>query len=263
VHGHREAVCPGGVFDASDPKDADRCAQTLMQRGRYDRRPWVYRTTPVAGTKRQRFLRRAFDVVFSAAALLFTGPFYPLIMLAIWLEDGRPFFFVHHRQTLGGRDFACLKFRTMTRDAESLRGALAGRNLCDGPQFHINDDPRLLRIGRLLRRLHLDELPQFVNVLLGDMSVIGPRPSPDNENQCCPAWREARLSVKPGITGLWQVDRTRAPDSDFQEWIRHDLEYVDRRSLGLDALILCKTVEDVCRRAAGHVPAFDRDRRAA
>ncbi len=100
----------------------------------------------------------------------------------------------------------------------------------------------------MLRRFHLDEMPQFVNVLLGHMSVIGPRPSPDDENQYCPAWRDARLSVKPGVTGLWQVDRTRAPNTDFQEWIRHDLEYVERHSWRLDLRIMCKTAENMLDR---------------
>ncbi|MEC8818795.1 MAG: sugar transferase, partial [Planctomycetota bacterium] len=90
---------------------------------------------------------------------------------------------------------------------------------------------------------HLDELPQFWNVLTGDMSLVGPRPSPDKENQFCPAWREARLSVRPGITGLWQVERTRAPGLDFQEWIRYDIEYVNKASLLLDAKICIKTIQ--------------------
>ncbi|MBT8485802.1 MAG: sugar transferase [Phycisphaerales bacterium] len=186
--------------------------------------------------------KRIFDVVFSLLALLLAAPLFPLIMLAIWLEDGRPFFFAHRRQTIDGRVFKCLKFRTMCNGAEQLRERLAEQNLCDGPQFHIDNDPRLLRIGRLLRKLHLDEVPQFLNVLAGDMHVVGPRPSPHEENQFCPAWREARLSVRPGITGLWQVCRTRAPNVDFQEWIRYDLEYVHRLSWRLDLWIIAQTM---------------------
>jgi len=197
--------------------------------------PRPRRRTRIAG-------KRLFDVVFSVLALLATAPLFPLIMLAIWLEDGRPFFFSHTRQKRGGHAFECYKFRTMHRFAEQLQGALAERNLCDGPQVNLRNDPRILRCGRLLRRLHLDELPQFVNVLLGQMSVIGPRPSPERENRVCPAWRDARLSVRPGITGLWQVSRTRAPQVDFQEWIRYDLEYVRRRSWRLDLWILVRTV---------------------
>ena len=188
---------------------------------------------------------RLFDIIFSLAILALLGPVFPLIMLAIWLEDGRPFFFKHVRQTVGGREFVCYKFRTMCKDADRLKADLSDSNVCDGPQFHIDDDPRLLRIGKVLRRFHLDELPQFFNVLLGQMNVIGPRPSPENENQFCPAWRETRLSVRPGLTGLWQVNRTRAPDTDFQEWIRFDLDYVHRRSWWLDLWIIYETTKGI------------------
>lgn len=186
-------------------------------------------------------VRRTINVVLSAMGILVSLPLYPFIMLAIWLEDGRPFFFAHMRQTRGGRKFTCHKFRTMHRNAEARRRALEAMNVCDGPQFHIENDPRLLRSGKFLRRFHLDELPQLWDVLKGDMDLIGPRPSPDEENQCCPAWREARLSVNPGLTGLWQVKRTRAPSLDFQEWIRYDLEYIDRRTWWLDIAILWRT----------------------
>ncbi|MEE8458547.1 MAG: sugar transferase [Phycisphaerales bacterium] len=204
-------------------------------------------------TRRRLFTRRLFDIAFSLVALTLTAPLFPLIMFAIWLDDGRPFFFAHTRQTLGGRNFVCIKFRTMCKNAEQLKEGIAGQNVCDGPQFHIEDDPRLLRVGRLLRRFHLDELPQFVNVLFGHMSVIGPRPSPDDENQFCPAWRDARLSVRPGVTGLWQVSRTRAPQADFQEWIRHDLDYVEHQSWGLDLMIIYKTTRDIISRVCAAV----------
>lgn len=200
---------------------------------------------PSAVTRPRRVARRLFDIAFSVATLALAAPLVPLIMLAIWWEDGRPVFFAQTRQTRGGRNFVCFKFRTMCRNAEQLKAQLVRRNVCDGPQFHAEDDPRLLRVGRFLRRFHLDELPQFVNVLLGQMSVIGPRPSPDDENQFCPAWRDARLSVRPGLTGLWQVNRTRAPNSDFQEWIRHDLDYVESQSLRLDLLIIFKTTGNI------------------
>ncbi|MDX2116377.1 MAG: sugar transferase [Planctomycetota bacterium] len=193
----------------------------------------------------RRVSKRAFDVLMSVAVLLLTLPLYPLIMLAIYLEDGRPFFFGHRRQTLGGREFPCWKFRTMIKDAERLKAQLALQNQADGPQFFIERDPRLLRCGHWLRRFQFDELPQFWNVLLGHMSVVGPRPSPDKENQFCPAWREARLSVRPGITGLWQVRRTRLPETDFQEWIRYDLEYVQHQSWRLDLWIILQTVRKI------------------
>ena len=189
-----------------------------------------------------RFSKLAFDAVFASLAVLFTLPLYPFIMLAIWIEDGRPFFFVHRRETLGGREFPCIKFRSMRKDAEKMKAQLRGKNQADGPQFYIENDPRLTRVGRFLRRYNLDELPQFFNVLAGHMSIVGPRPSPYSENQYCPPWREARLSVRPGITGLWQIKRTRRAGTDFQEWIRYDIEYVEKRTFWMDLVIILKTV---------------------
>ena len=118
----------------------------------------------------------------------------------------------------------------------------AREHQADGPQFFIENDPRVTRVGRVIRKLQIDELPQFLNVLAGHMSVVGPRPSPYKENQYCPPWREARLSVRPGVTGLWQVSRTRRKGLDFQEWIRYDLSYVSSASWSLDLRILWRTV---------------------
>lgn len=189
--------------------------------------------------------KRLFDVVVSLAVLAVTLPFYPLIILAIVIEDGWPPFFAHRRQTLGGREFNCIKFRSMRRNAEVVKRQLAALNKADGPQFYFEHDPRLTRVGSFLRRTHLDELPQFINVLMGDMSIVGPRPSPSDENQFNPAWREARLSVRAGITGLWQVRRTRRPGLDFQEWIKYDLEYVRNSSWWMDLSIMFKTARKI------------------
>ncbi len=194
------------------------------------------------GSRRPRRGKRAFDVAFSLAVLIATAPIYPIAVAIILIEDGWPPFFAHRRQTLRGREFPCLKFRTMRKDAEKLKAELAKQNQADGPQFFIENDPRLLKSGKWFRRFQIDELPQFLNVLAGHMSVVGPRPSPDKENQYCPAWREARLSVRPGVTGLWQVRRTREPETDFQEWIRYDLEYVRRQGWRLDLWIIVQTV---------------------
>ena len=185
--------------------------------------------------------KRLFDIAFSSIALLLTAPLFPLVMLAIWLEDGSPVFFVHRRQSIGGQEFGCIKFRVMRPDAERVKSVLGSRNRSDGPQFYLPDDPRLLKVGWFLRRWNIDELPQFINVLLGHMSVVGPRPSPDHENQFCPTWREVRLSVRPGLTGLWQVCRTRKPNVDFQEWIRYDLEYIEHRTWLMDLSIILRT----------------------
>lgn len=190
----------------------------------------------------QRGLKRAFDIVFATVALLITLPIYPVVMLAIWLEDGRPFFFPHVRECRGGVNFPCLKFRTMRKDAEDIKRDLMARNQADGPQFFIDNDPRISRVGRFLRRANIDELPQFLNVLRGHMSIVGPRPSPYKENQFCPPWREARLSVRPGVTGLWQVKRSRDAGRDFQEWIRYDIEYVEHWSWKMDLMIIGKTI---------------------
>ncbi|MEM6334799.1 MAG: sugar transferase [Planctomycetota bacterium] len=189
-----------------------------------------------------RIAKRVFDVAFASTAILLTAPVYPLVMLAILIEDGRPFFFAHPRETRGGVTFPCLKFRSMRKDAEEIKKKMMEENQVDGPQFFIEHDPRHTRVGRFIRKTQIDELPQFFNVLVGHMSIVGPRPSPFSENQYAPAWRDARLSVRPGITGLWQVMRTREKDIDFQEWIRYDLEYVENVSMALDLKIIAWTV---------------------
>jgi lipopolysaccharide/colanic/teichoic acid biosynthesis glycosyltransferase len=221
----------GGSFPAARIRSFDEIEQRHTIRGaslRPRRRAYA-------------FVKRAFDITVSLSALAMLAPLQLLIALAILLDDGRPLLFRHRRQSRGGKPFDCLKFRTMRPNAEAMVQDLKASNLCDGPQVFIKDDPRCTRVGRILRSLHLDELPQLWNVLRGDMSIVGPRPSPDNENQFCPAWRELRLSVRPGITGLWQLKRTRSPGRDFQEWIRYDIEYVRRASFRLDLSICLRT----------------------
>ena len=199
------------------------------------------RVAKLSGT--QRALKRLFDVVVASALLVLLFPLFPLIALAIWIEDGWPVYFAHRRETIGGRTFKCLKFRSMRKDAEAIKQQLREQqvNQADGPQFFMEKDPRITKVGKFIRDTNLDELPQLFNVLMGDMSMVGPRPSPFNENQYCPPWREARLSVRPGITGLWQVKRSRTPGLDFQEWIRYDIEYVEKMSWWLDVSIIFQT----------------------
>jgi lipopolysaccharide/colanic/teichoic acid biosynthesis glycosyltransferase len=180
-------------------------------------------------------------LLFSFFVLVCFSPLLLFIALAILLSDGAPVFYGHKRQGRGGRTFYCWKFRTMRKNADSMVQSLQESNLCDGPQVLIKNDPRVTPIGNILRNTQLDELPQFFNVLLGQMSIVGPRPSPNDENQLCPAWRDVRLSVRPGITGLWQLKRTRQPGEDFQEWIRFDIEYVRRASMKTDLSILFAT----------------------
>lgn len=206
------------------------------------------RVARLSGT--QRAMKRAFDVVVASVMLVLFVPIFPFLMLAIWLEDGRPFFFGHRRETLGGRQFVCWKFRSMRKDAEQIKARLQAQrvNQADGPQFYMENDPRCTRVGRFMRATNLDELPQLFNVLLGEMSMVGPRPSPFTENQYCPQWREARLSVRPGITGLWQIKRSRTPGLDFQEWIRYDIEYVENMSWRMDLWIIWQTAVQIARK---------------
>lgn len=201
-----------------------------------------------AATNLYLLAKRISDIFMAIIGLLLTGPLWPIIMFAIWIEDGRPFFFGHMRETRGGHEFRCWKFRSMRNGAEKMKDVIAKLNQVDGPQVYIENDPRITRVGRFLRKYNMDEFPQFWNVLMGDMSMVGPRPSPRKENQYCPAWREARLSVRPGITGLWQTRRTRNRDSDFQEWIKYDIEYVENMSMWRDIKIIYKTIEQVVRK---------------
>jgi lipopolysaccharide/colanic/teichoic acid biosynthesis glycosyltransferase len=183
------------------------------------------------------------DIAGSLLALGLSAPIFAIVAVAIKLNSKGPVFYTHRRQGRHGKEFGCIKFRTMVSRAHQLQEEMRAMSEVDGPQFKVVDDPRVTLVGSFLRETNLDEIPQFLNVLLGQMSIVGPRPSPDKENQMCPAWREARLSVRPGISGLWQVSHSRVRTNDFQEWIAYDTEYVRDLSLGLDLLITAKTVK--------------------
>jgi len=189
-------------------------------------------------------VKRVFDTVAAAIGLVVLSPVLLLIAAAIKLDSRGPVFFKHRRERSGGggREFKCFKFRTMRADAHNLQRQLVQQSHVDGPHFKIANDPRVTRLGQFLRSTNLDELPQLINVLRGDMSLIGPRPSPFRENQVCIPWRRARLSVRPGITGLWQVCRRDRGEGDFQEWIYYDIQYVRNLSPWLDFKILLATV---------------------
>jgi lipopolysaccharide/colanic/teichoic acid biosynthesis glycosyltransferase len=185
--------------------------------------------------------KRIIDAVAATVVLILFAPIIPFIALAVKISSPGPVLFRHGRQGLHSRPFQCIKFRTMKAGADKLQEKLRFVSEVDGPQFKMVDDPRITTVGRFLRETYLDEIPQFYNVLRGDMSVVGPRPSPESENTLCPWWRDARLSVRPGITGLWQVCRTREPMKDFQEWIHYDTRYVRELSLRLDLWICWRT----------------------
>ncbi len=188
-------------------------------------------------------IKRAADAAVALVALALLAPVLALVALLVKLDSRGPVLFAHRREGLGGKPFPCWKFRTMVANAHLLQRQLYAQNEVDGPQFAMKHDPRITRLGRLLRATNLDELPQLANVLLGHMSLIGPRPSPFRENQICVPWRRARLSVRPGISGLWQVCRSEdRSQGDFHEWIYYDLTYVKHFSLWLDVKILVLTV---------------------
>jgi exopolysaccharide biosynthesis polyprenyl glycosylphosphotransferase len=202
--------------------------------------PFVtYMTTPdnYAGLK----IKSAFDFFFSLFAILLVSPVFIVIAIAIKLDDGGPVFFKQERVGLNGRRFYCYKFRTMVADAEALKASLMGQNEQEGPVFKITMDPRVTRVGRFLRKTSLDELPQFLNVIRGEMSVVGPRPPIPSEVEKYKRWQIRRLSMKPGITCIWQVSGRN--DIPFEEWMRLDMQYIDNWSLAQDALLIFKTVK--------------------
>lgn len=189
------------------------------------------------------FLKRGLDILVASTVLLLTSPLLLVLALIIKLDSQGPVFFAHRRERKGGKEFPCIKFRTMAADAHQRQRELSASNQVDGPQFKINNDPRVTRFGRLLRATNLDELPQLINVLVGHMTLVGPRPSPFQENQICVPWRKARLSVRPGITGLWQVCRDEdRSKGDFHEWIYYDIAYVRHFSFWLDLKIILATL---------------------
>jgi exopolysaccharide biosynthesis polyprenyl glycosylphosphotransferase len=194
--------------------------------------------------------KRGIDIVGAAAALACAAPVLALISLLVRLDSDGPIVFKQQRVGLNRRRFWAYKFRTMVPDAEQLQAMLEQRNEAHGPVFKIREDPRITRVGRWLRQSSLDELPQLVNVLKGEMSLVGPRPLPLRDvDRMDVRWHKRRFSVKPGITCLWQV-KSRTPE--FDAWIRSDMEYIDNWSLALDLKILALTVPAVLSRQGAH-----------
>jgi exopolysaccharide biosynthesis polyprenyl glycosylphosphotransferase len=186
-----------------------------------------------------------FDRLLSAGVVVLLAPVFVVIALGIKLNSRGPVFFKQKRVGVRGRKFFLYKFRTMVVNAEELKAQLAAKNEMDGPVFKMTNDPRVTRIGYFLRKSSLDELPQFFNVLLGDMSVVGPRPPLPDEVHKYESWQLRRLSMKPGITCLWQVSgRNNIP---FEDWMRMDLQYIDNWSLKLDFVIFLKTIRTMVR----------------
>lgn len=190
-------------------------------------------------------IKAIFDKVFSFLVLLCLSPLLLLIAIIIKCDSKGPVFFKQVRCGLRGREFYVYKFRSMCDNAESMLDELRNENEQEGPVFKIKNDKRITRVGKFLRKTSLDELPQFINVLKGDMSVVGPRPPlPDEVNKYKP-WQTRRLSMKPGITCIWQVSgRNNIP---FEQWMKLDLQYIDTWSLGLDFMIIIKTIKTMLK----------------
>jgi exopolysaccharide biosynthesis polyprenyl glycosylphosphotransferase len=196
--------------------------------------------TPVIGM----FLKRVLDVLLSSAALIVLSPLIALISVAVMVDSPGPIFYCSDRIGKKGRVFSCIKFRTMVADAEGRRAEVLHMNERDGLLFKASNDPRVTRVGRILRKYSLDELPQFVNVLRGDMSMVGPRPPIASEVQRYDLSHLRRLDVLPGMTGLWQVQARQDPS--FDSYISLDTAYIQNWSLWLDLKILIRTLSVVC-----------------
>lgn len=189
----------------------------------------------------QLFIKRSIDIVGSLIGLLFTGLLFPFITIAIKLESRGPVLFAHKRVGMNGRLFTAYKFRSMYENANEQKKELMERNERSGPIFKIKNDPRITTAGKLLRKASIDECPQFWNVLKGEMSLVGTRPPSCDEVECYEGWHYRRVSIKPGITGLWQVNG-RGVVRDFNEVVKLDLEYIDNWSLWTDLKIIAKTI---------------------
>ncbi len=201
--------------------------------------------TRVPTSQGRLLVKRLIDIAGALAGLLLASPVLIATMIAIKTSSPGPIFFKQVRAGRHGRKFTMYKFRSMVVDAEALRAKLEHLNEMGGPVFKIKHDPRITGIGRFIRATSIDELPQLFNVLLGDMSLVGPRPPLPSEVCQYEPWQRRRLSVKPGLTGLWQVSGRN--QVDFDQWMELDLKYIDNWSLWLDFVILLRTVPAVVR----------------
>lgn len=198
----------------------------------------------------QLLLKALTDRIFAAISIALLSPLLLIVALIIKLTSPGPVLFHQVRSGLNGRLFKMYKFRTMVVNAEALKDSLLDRNEMNGPVFKIKDDPRVTRIGHWLRRTSLDELPQLFNILLGDMSVVGPRPPIPAEVEKYERWQRRRLSMKPGLTCFWQIAGRN--EVDFADWMKLDLKYIDNWSFKLDIIILLKTIPVVLLGRGAH-----------
>lgn len=194
--------------------------------------------------------KRVLDLVLSVFGLVVFSPLFLLIAAAVKFDSRGPLFYIQKRCGTGGKLFGMIKFRTMVADAEKLHTDLLSQQDTDGPMFKMMFDPRITRTGNFLRKTSLDEIPQLINVLRGDMSLVGPRPLIMEEMKFSPSWRDTRLKVKPGITGLWQIQGR--SEASFHDWVRYDINYVRNQSMLLDLKILFKTIKVVLKKSGAY-----------
>ncbi|MCL5030977.1 MAG: sugar transferase [Bacteroidetes bacterium] len=190
------------------------------------------------------FIKRIIDIAGSLAALIIFSPFMVVAAIGIWISDGKPILYHWNVIGINKKPFKSWKFRTMVKDADKLKERLMTENEMDGPVFKIKDDPRIIKFGKWLRKWSIDETPQLFSVLKGDMSLVGPRPAGPHELERYDSWQRRKLSIKPGITCLWQING-RNQIRKFDDWVKLDLEYIDNWSLLLDIKILLKTIPSV------------------
>jgi exopolysaccharide biosynthesis polyprenyl glycosylphosphotransferase len=209
---------------------------------------WTYLTFETSRLRHSEFfLKRLFDIIFSSLALILLSPVFLAVAIAVRIGSPGPVFFGQLRCGKNRRPFKLYKFRSMIPDAEAHLEKLRERNEMSGPVFKMEDDPRLTKIGKFIRKTSLDELPQFWNVLKGDMSLVGPRPPLPKEVEQYQTWQRRRLSMKPGITCIWQVSGRN--NIDFEDWMKLDLQYIDHWSLWLDLKIILLTAKAVLMRS--------------
>lgn len=186
-----------------------------------------------------RFVKRFIDIVISLTGLIVLIPVFFLVFIAIKIESKGKAIFVQERVGYRGKKFNMYKFRSMVVDAEELKDKLMDQNEMSGPMFKMREDPRITKVGRFIRKTSIDELPQLFNVLKGEMSLVGPRPSLPSEVKEFDKWMLERLSVKPGITCFWQVSGRN--DIGFEEWMRLDVKYAREKNILLDVKLIFKT----------------------
>jgi exopolysaccharide biosynthesis polyprenyl glycosylphosphotransferase len=226
--------------------------ELLVQRGEYvpGQGAPLFELRPPVLTGWDWAIKRAFDMIVSALVLVLGLPLWLLIALAIKLDSRGPVLYVDRRIGVGEREFPMLKFRTMIAEAPELQPSLEEANEASGALFKMRDDPRVTRVGRVIRRLSLDEIPQIVNVFRREMSLVGPRPLPLRDHRLLEDWHRTRYAVLPGMTGLWQISGRSG--LTFDDLVRLDFTYLENWSIWLDVTIIAKTIPAVLMRRGAY-----------